>query len=52
MNDWLANLFSPYPGRFGAIASLPQGSPDDVLTELAYALDTLPLERCVHGQQS
>ena len=44
MNEWLANLVSRYPGRFGAMASLPQGSPDDVLNELAYALDTLHLD--------
>ncbi|QBD76901.1 amidohydrolase [Ktedonosporobacter rubrisoli] len=46
-NDFLAQIVTKAPGRFGAFASLPLPSIDAALTELTYALDTLHLDGVV-----
>jgi predicted TIM-barrel fold metal-dependent hydrolase len=43
-NEFLANLRSEYPTRFGAFAALPVPDVDGALTETRYALDTLRLD--------
>jgi predicted TIM-barrel fold metal-dependent hydrolase len=44
VNEEFATLANEHPGRFGAFAAVPGGSPDEMLTEIAYALDTLNLD--------
>ncbi|MEU7365933.1 amidohydrolase family protein [Streptomyces hygroscopicus] len=44
INEELAELTEQYPGRFGAFASLPGDNAEEMLDELAYALDTLRLD--------
>lgn len=40
-NDYMAQLASDHPGRFGVFAALPLGDVDGSLAEAAYALDVL-----------
>jgi predicted TIM-barrel fold metal-dependent hydrolase len=47
INDGNAELIAKYPGRFGALASLPADGPDEALAEMAYALDELGLDGVV-----
>ncbi|WP_272874259.1 amidohydrolase family protein [Williamsia soli] len=47
LNEAYAGLIRDYPGRFGAFASLPFGSTDNSLAEVAYALDELKLDGVV-----
>jgi predicted TIM-barrel fold metal-dependent hydrolase len=45
INEQLADIVSKHPTRFGAMATLPAlAATDDVLEEMAYALDTLKLD--------
>ncbi|HEV2637344.1 MAG TPA: amidohydrolase family protein [Actinocrinis sp.] len=44
LNEEYAELIAQYPGRFGAFAALPGDSPEAMLEELEYALDTLHLD--------
>jgi aminocarboxymuconate-semialdehyde decarboxylase len=44
VNEEYAELIQAHPGRFGAFAALPGDSPEAMLTEIAYALDTLHLD--------
>jgi predicted TIM-barrel fold metal-dependent hydrolase len=45
INEQLAGIVSKHPTRFGAMATLPAlAATDDLLGEMAYALDTLKLD--------
>jgi predicted TIM-barrel fold metal-dependent hydrolase len=45
INEQLADIVSKHPARLGAMATLPAlAATDDVLEEIAYALDTLKLD--------
>src|SRR5713226_7009386 len=44
VNETLADIVSRYPGRFGAVATLPGQDVDAAVAEIAYALDTLKLD--------
>src|SRR5258706_6015849 len=45
VNETLADIVSRHPGRFGAVATLPGQDADGTMAEIAYALDTLKMER-------
>jgi 6-methylsalicylate decarboxylase len=45
VNEALADIVSRRPRRFGAIATLPGQDADGAVTEIAYALDTLKMDR-------
>src|SRR6266478_9259081 len=44
VNETLADIVSRYPGRFGAVATLPGQDADGAVTEIVYALDTLKMD--------
>lgn len=44
INEDFAMLIGEHSDRFGAFAAVPLNSPDDALTEIAYALDELGLD--------
>jgi predicted TIM-barrel fold metal-dependent hydrolase len=44
INEDFATLVAEHPDRFGAFAAVPLNSPDEALTEIAYALDELRLD--------
>ena len=43
-NEFAASLIAKYPGRFGALASVPMPDIDDAIAETVYALDVLRLD--------
>ena len=44
VNETLADIVSRHPSRFGAVATLPGQDADEVMTEIAYALDVLKMD--------
>jgi hypothetical protein len=44
INETLADIVSRYPGRFGALATLPGQDADGAVAEIVYALDTLKMD--------
>ncbi|MGX6601283.1 amidohydrolase family protein [Micromonosporaceae bacterium Da 78-11] len=44
VNEEYAAVIDEHPGRFGAFAAVPGDSPEAMLTEIEYALDTLHLD--------
>src|SRR5712671_4485031 len=43
-NEFLAEILSKHPNRFGAVATLPALDADGAIAEIGYALDTLKLD--------
>ena len=43
-NEFLAEIVSKHPNRFGAVATLPALDADGAIAEIEYALDTLKLD--------